>query len=124
MDDLAALALSDCDCREFVVSGADEVTVADLIFQLRGDLARAAWQGETRDPKFVVGPVELELAVVVDSSRSAEAKAALWVVDASAQGKRASQVTHRIKLTLQPVGADGKPSRISGPADAGEEGAA
>jgi len=103
------------------VSDADDITVADLIYQLRGDLFRAAESGRGRDPKFVVGPVELELAVVVDSSRSRGGKASLWVVDVSAQGQRSTQTTHRIKLTLQPVGPDGKPSQISGPPVDGEE---
>ena len=96
--------------------------MADLIYQLRGDLYRAAESGSGRDPRFVVGPVELELAVVVDSSRSREARASLWVVDVSAQGERSMQTTHRIKLTLQPVGPDGKPSQISGSPMGGEEG--
>ncbi|MCP2323371.1 hypothetical protein HDA40_001878 [Hamadaea flava] len=99
----------------------DEVTIADLIFQLRGDLSRAAWHGEGKDLKFKVGPVELELAVVVDSSRSAGGKASLWVVDVSAGSERSSQVTHRIKLTLQPIGPDGESSQISGLAEPGEE---
>ena len=103
------------------VVGSELVSLADLIFQLRGDLYRAAWQGESRDPKFVVGPVELELSVVVDSSRSAEAKATLWVVDVSAKKGKSTQVTNRIKLTLQPVGPDGRPSQISGAPDPGEE---
>jgi hypothetical protein len=97
------------------------VSLADLIYQLRGDLSLAAWQGETKDPKFVVGPVELELSVVVDASRGSGAAARLWVVDVSAETKRSAQVTHRIKLTLQPVGRDGRPSHISGLADHDEE---
>ena len=97
------------------------VSLADLIFQLRSDLNLAAWQGECKDPKFVVGPVELELSVVVDSARGGGASAALWVVDVSADSKRSSQLTHRIKLTLHPVGPDGRPSTISGAALDGEE---
>ena len=103
------------------MADAGEVTVADLIYQLRGDLYRAAWHGEGKDPRFVVGPIELELAVVVDASRGGSGKARLWVVDVSAEGKRATQTTHRIRLTLQPVGPDGKPSQISGQTMAGEE---
>ncbi|WP_203912994.1 trypco2 family protein [Rhizocola hellebori] len=103
------------------MSEAEAVSLADLIVQLRGDLYRAAWQGEGKDPKFVVGPVELELSVIVDSSRGVGASAALWVVDVSAEGKRSSQTIHRIKLTLQPVGPDGHPSKISGPSMVGEE---
>lgn len=104
-----------------VVGAVEAVSLPDLIFQLRGDLYRATWQGEGKDPKFVVGPVELELTVVVDSSRGAGASAALCVLDVSAEGKKSTQTTHRIKLTLQPVGPDGKSSKISGLELAGEE---
>jgi hypothetical protein len=107
--------------RRVAVADADAVSLADLIYHLRGDLSRAAWQGEDKDPRFVVGPVELELSVVIDSSRGGSAKAALWVVDVSADGKRSTQTTHRIKLTLQPVGPDGRRSTISGTAMANEE---
>lgn len=103
------------------MSDVPAVSLAEVIRQLRGDLYLAAWQGEGRDPKFVVGPVELELSVVVDASRGGGASASLWVLDVSAEGKRSAQVTHRIKVTLQPVGPDGHPSRISGQAEQGEE---
>ncbi len=103
------------------MADVEAVSLTDLIYQLRGDLSRAAWQGEGKDPKFVVGPVELELSVMVDASRGGGAKAALWVLDVSAEGKRSAQTIHRIKLTLQPVGLDGRPSTISGTAMAGEE---
>ena len=100
---------------------AAAVSVADLIHQLRGDLYRAAWQGDGKDPKFVVGPVELELSVVVDSSRGGGASASLWVLDVSAKGKRSTQAAHRIKLTLQPIGPDGHPSKVAALAEDGEE---
>ncbi len=99
----------------------EAVSLADLISRLRGDLYRAAWQGEDKDPKFVVGPIELELSVVVDSSRGGSAGATLWVLDVSAERKRVAQVAHRIKLTLQPIGPDGHPSQISGASDPEEE---
>jgi len=100
---------------------SEVLTLADLIFQLRGDLNLAAWQGEGKNPKFVVGPIELEVSVVVDSSRSGNVAAKLVLVDVSAGGKQASQVTHRIKLTLEPIGPDGKSSKISGLSMPGEE---
>jgi hypothetical protein len=103
------------------VSEVPAVPLADLIFQLRSDLSYAAWQGESNDLKFVVGPVELELAVVVDASRGASGKAALWVLDVGAEAKHATQVTHRIRLTLQPVDPSGRRSRIAGTPLAGEE---
>ncbi|MEV6971335.1 trypco2 family protein [Hamadaea sp. NPDC051192] len=105
------------------MSGADGITIADLIYQLRGDLARAAWHGEARDPKFLLGPIELELSVVVDSSRSGDVAAKLVLVDVSAGASKSIQTSHRIKLTLQPVGRDGRPSQISSPVLDGEENA-
>ncbi|GIH02867.1 hypothetical protein Rhe02_09340 [Rhizocola hellebori] len=91
----------------------DALTLADLIYQLRGDLNLAAWQGRNKDPKFVVGPIELEVSVVLDMSRSGGVAAKLVLLDVSAAAARSSQTAHRIKLTLQPVGPDGRPSQIS-----------
>jgi hypothetical protein len=79
-----------------------DIALAEVIRQLRGDLALAEWQGEGKDLKFELGPIELEFAVVVDSSRQAGARARLWVVDVNADGRKGSSVTHRIKLMLQP----------------------
>jgi hypothetical protein len=103
------------------VADVEAVSLADLIYQLRSDLSRAAWQGESKEPKFLVGPIELELSVVVDSSRKGGGSAKLWVLDVSAEGTRSQQMSHRIKLSLQPVGPDGLPSKISGESVPGEE---
>ena len=103
------------------MSEVPAVSLAEVIRQLRGDLHLAAWQGEGKDPTFEVGPIELELSVVVDAKRSGGAKAGLWVIDASAEIGRSTQVTHRIKVTLQPVDNAGNRSKISGPALPGEE---
>ncbi|GIH05297.1 hypothetical protein Rhe02_33640 [Rhizocola hellebori] len=99
----------------------DALTLADLIYQLRGDLNLAAWQGRDKDPKFVVGPIELEVSVVVDTSRSGGVAAKLVLVDASAGATRTSQTVHRIRLTLQPIGPDGRSPHISGEPMPGEE---
>ncbi|GAB3852651.1 trypco2 family protein [Dactylosporangium cerinum] len=103
------------------MSDVEGVGLAEVIRQLRGDLYLAGWQGEGKDPKFALGPIELEFAVVVDSSRGGKAAAKLWVVDVAADGRRSSQVTHRIKLVLQPTDAEGRPTVVSGPMVEGEE---
>jgi hypothetical protein len=95
-----------------------DIGVADVIHQLRGDLYLAAWQGEDSGLKFELGPIELEFAVVVDSSRGGSARAKLWVADIGAEGKHSSQVTHRIKLVLNAVDAKtGQPLRLSDQTD-------
>ncbi|MEV4512591.1 trypco2 family protein [Dactylosporangium sp. NPDC049525] len=100
---------------------ADDISVAEVIRQLRGDLYYAQWQGEDKTLRFELGPIELEFAVVVDSSRGNGAKAKLWVVDASAESKRSSQHTHRIKLTLQPMDEHGVKTTVAGRPIDGEE---
>jgi hypothetical protein len=89
-------------------------SVADVISQLRGDLYLAGWQGEGKTPRFQLGPIEVEFAVVLDSSRTAGGGAKLWVVDASVEGRYSKQVTHRIRLVLNPTDADGRPTEVAG----------
>jgi Trypsin-co-occurring domain 2 len=80
----------------------DGIGVAEVLRQLRGDLALAEWQGEGKEPRFELGPIELEFQVTVDSSRQGGAKARLWVVEAGLESTQARSATHRIKLTIQP----------------------
>jgi hypothetical protein len=103
------------------VADVEGVSVSDVIGQLRGELYRAGWLGEGKEPRFRLGPIELEFAVVVDSSHGASASAKLWVVDVGVDGKRSSQRTHRIKLTLFLTDLEGAATSISGVADDGEE---
>jgi hypothetical protein len=105
------------------VHGVTDIGLAEVIRQLRGDLALAEWEGGHKDLKFELGPIELEFAVVVDSSRQAGARARLWVVDLSANGKKGLSVTHRIKLTLQPGNPDEPEGRpwVAGRSADGEE---
>jgi hypothetical protein len=88
------------------------LTVADVIYQLRGELARAAWQGEGKDPRLVVGNIELELSVVFEDGASGDPQ--MRVIIGADSG---SNAPHRIKLSLAPLDISGRPSRISGPAE-------
>jgi len=103
------------------VVAVEGVGLAEVLRQLRGDLYLAGWQGEGLEPRFELGPIELEFSVVVDSSRGGKAAAKLWVVDVSAEGRTSSQATHRIKLTLQPTDAHGQRTSVAGDVVDGEE---
>jgi hypothetical protein len=111
----------DHSVERYLVSDIEGIGVAEVIRQLRGDLYLAGWQGEGKEPRFELGPIELEFSVVVDSSLGGGASAKLWVVDVATEGKRSSQVTHRIKLVLQPTDSHGHKTSVSGPAVDGEE---
>ncbi|MEU1885972.1 trypco2 family protein [Micromonospora rifamycinica] len=100
----------------------DGIELADLIWQLRHELSRAMWAGEHTDLRFEAGPVELELTVVVEKSSQPGVKAKLMVVDAEWGARRASVVTQRITVVLQPRRADDldRPPLISGAVEQGE----
>lgn len=98
------------------------VELAELIGQLRAELVSAMRAGKDEELRFEVGPVELELTVVVQREASAGAKVKFWVIEAGADAKASGGTTQRIKLTLDPRRA-GEPDRrpsISGAATAGE----
>ena len=101
----------------------NEIELADLIWQVRRELSQAGWAGESSDLRFEAGPVELELTVAVERSTTPGVKARLLVVDTEMAARRASTVTQRIRLTLQPrLAADPHRSPlISGPAVKGEQ---
>jgi hypothetical protein len=97
------------------------VELAEMIGQLRAELAMAMSEGEGADLRFELGPVDLELTVAVSKEGSASGKVRFWVVDTSADVKGSAMTTQKIKLQLDPrrTGRPGKPL-ISGEAVPGE----
>ncbi|GLW25292.1 hypothetical protein Mame01_53340 [Microbispora amethystogenes] len=80
----------------------DGVPLAEAITLLRKELQEAMETGAGKDLKFSVDSIELELAVVVDVRKKAEAKFSLWKVSAGGGRDRGRSDTHRLKLTLKP----------------------
>ncbi len=78
----------------------DAVELSDLIGQLRGELSRAMWAGESKELRFEPGPIELELTVGVQKDTGKNGTVRFWVLDFGATAKHSSAVTQRIKLTL------------------------
>lgn len=100
----------------------DAVELADLIWQLRGELTRAAWSGETKDLRFKAELVELELTVAVEKSKDPNVKVKFWVVEAGTNAQRKATTTQTIRLSLRPVwsGSPDEPAMIAGPSMPGE----
>lgn len=89
------------------------VTLAQAIRELRAQLMEAATEGEGIAIRFVPKSVEVELGITF----SVEAEAGggfrlLSLIDLSGKAKIGDQSTHKVKLTLEPVGRDGKPLLI------------
>lgn len=98
------------------------VELAELIGQLRVELATAMRAGERADVQFELGDIELELTVGVDKEVKPGAKVKFWVVELGGDVKAASNATQRIKLTLAPrrAGYPDDSLLISGEEEQGE----
>ncbi|WP_031515230.1 trypco2 family protein [Streptomyces sp. NRRL F-5123] len=95
-----------------------EIELADAVAELRDELTRAVARGAGQDITFQVGPIELEFTVELRADARARAGFKAWVVSGDAEAGSGRTRTHRVRLTLQPQGRDGRPLPISGGRDA------
>jgi Trypsin-co-occurring domain 2 len=70
-------------------------------------------QATGEEIRFRVGPVELEFLLEVTREVGAEGGVKFYVVSLGAKGGVARTSTHRIKLSLVPVTAEGKDLRVA-----------
>jgi hypothetical protein len=90
----------------------EEVTVARAIKQLRAELAEAQREGSSKELRFLTRSVEVELNVVFKTEIEGSGAVKAWFLDVSGKAKNADETTHRVKLVLEPVDPDGKPTRV------------
>ena len=91
-----------------------KVTLADAVREIRAQLLMAAMEGEDQPIRFMPKSVEVELGIVFTLEAEAGAGFKIWsLVDLSSKGKVGDETTHKVKLVLEPVGRDGKPTAIS-----------
>ncbi|QFU89681.1 trypco2 family protein [Amycolatopsis sp. YIM 10] len=96
--------------------------LAETIEALRVELTEAMAKGADQALAFELGPVNVELTLAVTREGSGTGGLKLGVVSFGAAAKLAQQETHKLTLTLNPVGKDGAtPVRVSDSAD-GEPG--
>ncbi|XVV09939.1 trypco2 family protein [Actinoplanes sp. CA-131856] len=102
---------------------SDEVELYDVISKVRGDLARAMWEGEDKDLRFRLESVELQLEVTVHKSTKGGGKVKLVVVDADAAREKATTNRHHVKVVLSPrlIDTPDEQPWVSGQAVEGEE---
>jgi Trypsin-co-occurring domain 2 len=95
----------------------DHVSLADYIEQLRSELAAAMRKGADADIRFLAKSAEIELLVAAEEKDQVSGKLEFKVFGVGLGGggldERAASRTQKIKLTLEPVGRDGKPPYIS-----------
>ncbi|MEV2249878.1 trypco2 family protein [Streptomyces sp. NPDC050147] len=87
------------------------IELAEMIAQLRGELAAAMAAAEDEELRFELGAVQLEAEFAVQRSAGADGRIRFWVVEAGASGQQASTTTHRVTLSLEPRvrGTDQRP---------------
>ncbi|SHN36222.1 trypco2 family protein [Actinacidiphila paucisporea] len=97
------------------------IELASVIKDLREELQRAIEAGKGEELRFELGPIELEVSVVVDRSDGGHGKVRFWVVDLGGEHKKDTSNNQRIKLSLTPqlAGTNRRP-HVSGRAEAGE----
>lgn len=89
------------------------ITLSEAIQNLRGELL-IAMQGHATDKlHFQLGPIEMEFEVEVTREAVVNGGLKWWIVEAGGEARRGSAVTHKIKLVLEPVGADGQRIKVS-----------
>jgi Trypsin-co-occurring domain 2 len=91
----------------------NDVTVADAIKQLRFQLEEAQRGGSGKSLRFLARNVEIELAVVFKSEKEGGGGIKAWFLDVSGKAKVGDETAHKVKLVLEPVGPDGKPTLVS-----------
>ena len=85
-----------------------KVGLAAAVQELRAELAAAVAAREHDDLQFALGPIELELQLELSDQREGQAGIAAWVLTVGGKKARGETLTHTVRLTLTPVGPDGK----------------
>ena len=89
------------------------VTLAQAIRELRAQLVEAAAEGEGATVRFVPKSVEVELGITFDLETEAGGGFKLFsLIDLSGKAKTGNESAHKVRLTLEPVGRDGKPTLV------------
>jgi hypothetical protein len=95
-----------------------EIELADAVAAVREELMNAAASGIGQPVEFLVGPIEMEFVVELRQDANAKAGFRAWVVSGDAELGVSRGRTHRVSLTLTPVGA----VRVAGDPEARQPG--
>ena len=91
----------------------DGLNLADVLAQLRANLAQVQQEGVGQDLRFALDDVEVELQVAVTKEGTGKAGVRFWVINAEAGGNLSDVTTQKIKLKMKVVDKDGRPLAIA-----------
>jgi hypothetical protein len=84
------------------------VPLAKMIQDLRAELLAAVAEGEGKELRFKLQPIELDLELAVTWTGEANGGVKFWVVEFGAKGGVEKGMTQRVKLVLDPVNSAGQ----------------
>jgi hypothetical protein len=87
----------------------NNVGLRETLEALRVELSKSILASEGEQIRFQVGDIELEVQFVVEQSKEGKGGLKFWVVEMGGGVTNKDTITHRIKITLKPIGKDGKP---------------
>jgi hypothetical protein len=93
-------------------AGGLELGLVELIRALRAELFEASKAGANNELAFEVGPIDLDLEVVVTKGGQGSAGVKFWVLTASGGGTHQSARTQKLHLQLKPITASGTNLRV------------
>jgi predicted N-acetyltransferase YhbS len=97
------------------------IELAHVVRQLRAELAEAQRQADGEELRLELGPIELELSLVLSSEGGAGGKVRFWVVEVGADGRASGSSTLRVTLTLNPrFSTSAEKPYVSGETELGE----
>jgi len=96
------------------VDGAQRVSLTEAVSAVRKELAEAMAQGAGEPLRFRLGPVELEFEIVLLVTGEGKAEVRAWVVAGDAGGAASRSVTHRLRVSLNPVEDSGSSLDVGG----------
>jgi hypothetical protein len=88
-------------------SDTERLGLVELIRGLRSELWEAAVEGGAEELRFDVGPITLDLEVMVTRAGKGDAGVKFWVLTASGGGSFETARTQRLQLQLTPKTAEG-----------------
>jgi hypothetical protein len=95
------------------MSRIEKIPLAEMLKDLRTELLTARSEGQNADLRFEVTDVELEVNIAATKEAGGGGGVKFWVYNAEAKVRASDVRTHRLKLTLKPLHADGTPFDVS-----------
>jgi Trypsin-co-occurring domain 2 len=84
------------------------IPLAKAIQDLRAELLDAVAEGQGKDLRFKLQPIELELELAVTWTGEANAGVKFWVIELGGKGAAERGSTQTLKLVLEPVDTEGE----------------